>query len=164
MKHDSLSVAICYHLSVSVCQQSQRIEDYRVYLQDTSKLGIHQVCGDGRVEPVPLLDEVYRLRMTVGAEIPYREDILGRIRNLAHIIIYVGSRIEVPGSRLQSIYRVQDLNIYRWNSSRYGDHLGRRGICELHGRWIAGCAVFRPASYRYLLAHQGAVQGGSGPV
>ena len=100
MKHDSLSVAIRYHFSVSVCQQSQRIEDFRIYLQDTSKLGIHQVCRDDWVESVTLLDEDYRLRVTVGTEIPYREDILGRIRNLAHIIIYVGSRIEIPGSRL----------------------------------------------------------------
>ena len=70
MKHDGLAVTVCYYLSVAVCQQSQRIEYHRVYLQDSSQLGIHQVCGDGRSESVTLQNEVYRLRMTVGTEIP----------------------------------------------------------------------------------------------
>lgn len=70
MEDDSTTVSIYDNFPVSINKQRQWVEDYRIQLQDTSKLSIHQCSRYGRIETMPLLLIDDGLRMTVRRKVP----------------------------------------------------------------------------------------------
>ena len=117
MKHQRVAIAICKHSSIAIGQKCPWLEHLHVELHDTSDAGIHLVGRYNRIHAVSNLIVDDGAAVAVGCHIPEWEQLLCRVRNFAHVVIYIGYRKHRFCSRIDIGYCLLDIVIERRDSS-----------------------------------------------
>lgn len=130
MKYQRIAIAICQYSPLAICQKRPWLEYLHIELHDTSDAGIHLVGRYNRIHAVPnqIVDD--GAAVTVGCHIPEREQLLCRVRNFAHVVIYIGYRKYRFCSWINIGYRLLNIVVERRDSSHDIDGLERSNPSE----------------------------------